>query len=262
MWLSHRDTIPRECIGEEQWKQLLTNLEPVEALDDYWVQHFLKDALQVVADSVIDFFKNRLLRVQGTDNWSYSPLTKPNKEDEGLGLLKVPDRSRHLRSLLDWALDRADDRATLHRFGEVVAGSCGKYDQALLDQLLQWMTGGLDQRARVVAAVLREAHNDIIFDHPEFVRRVLAVAHTIGREAVERISSSLYIATSSGVRGTTPGEPFPEDIRLETHASEALGTLSRWDPAYHLYAGLLRSAKSGIEWQRREKEAMDTESEE
>jgi hypothetical protein len=49
---------------------------------------------------------------------------------------------------------------------------------------------------------------------------------------------------------------------MQKHASEVLSTLSRWDPAYDLYSGLLRSAKSGIEWQRREKEAMDTEGDE
>jgi len=64
----------------------------------------------------------------------------------------------------------------------------------------------------------------------------------------------------NGVR-TTPGEPFPEDIRLEKYVSEVLSRLSRWDPAYDLYSGLLRSAKSGIEWQRREKEAMYAEEE-
>ena len=48
---------------------------------------------------------------------------------------------------------------------------------------------------------------------------------------------------------------------MESHASEVLSTLSRWDPAYELYDGLLRSARSGIEWQRREKEAMEAEEE-
>jgi hypothetical protein len=261
MWLSHRDTIPRECIGDEQWRQLLANLESVDKLDDYWVRQFLKDALQVVPDALIALVKNRLQRVAGTDNWSYAPLTKPFKDEDSLGVLNVADGPRHIRSLLDWALERAGDGATLHRFGDVVAALCGKYDRALLDELLQWMSGGSERHARVVAAVLREAHTEIIFDHPDFIRSVLSAAHTIGREAVQRISSSLHVATTSGVRSTTPGEPFPEDLRLEKHASEVLGTLSRWDPAYDLYAGLLRSAKSGIEWQRREKEAMDAEDE-
>ncbi|MPY88629.1 MAG: hypothetical protein GEU99_11965 [Luteitalea sp.] len=241
---------------------MLANLESVEKLDDYWVRQFLKDALLVVPDSAIELFKNRLQRVEGTDNWSYSPLTKPYKENDSLGLLKVADSARHLRSLLDWALERANASTTLHRFGEVVVALCGKYDQAFLDRLVHWMAGGSDRHARVVAAVLREAHSEIVFDYPHFVGSVLTAAHAIGRDAVERISSSLHIATCSGVRSATPGEPFPEDVRLEKHASEMLSTLSRWDPAYDLYAGLLRSAKSGIEWQRREKEAMDAEDEE
>jgi hypothetical protein len=70
------------------------------------------------------------------------------------------------------------------------------------------------------------------------------------------------MATNSGVRSTTPGELFPEDVRMESTVSEVLGTLSRWDPAYELNDGLLRSARSGTEWQRREKDAMDAEDEE
>ena len=87
-------------------------------------------------------------------------------------------------------------------------------------------------------------------------------AHAIGREALERVTSSLHAATVSGVRSTTPGEPFPEDVRLEKHASEVLNSLSRWDPPFGLYTHLLRSARSGIAWQRREKEAMAAEDEE
>jgi transcriptional regulator with XRE-family HTH domain len=262
MWLSHRDTIPRECIGDEQWKQLLANLEPVDKLDDYWIRRFLKDALNVVPDDLLEFLKNRLQRATNEENSSYEPLTKPFKEEESLGLLSSPDRARHVRSLLVWALEHATDSATMHHFGRTVAALCGKYDRAFMDQLVQWMADGSERHAQVVAAVLREAHTEIIFDCHESVRSALTTAHVIGPEAVQRIASSLHIATTSGVRSTTPGEPFPEDVRLEKHASEVLSTLSRWDPAHELYAGLLRTAKSGIEWQRREKEAMDAEDEE
>ena len=262
MWLSHRETIPRETLAEAQWRQLLTNLEPVDKLDDYWIREFLKNAVQVVPDLVIDFLKKRLQRVASTGDWSFSPLTKPFKEDESLGLLQISDSVKHLRSLLDWALEQANDSSTLHCFGDVVAGLCGKYDRLLLDQLVAWIAGGSDRHTHVVAAVLREAQNDIIFDHPDFVRDVLNAAQVIGREAVDRVSSALYTATSSGGRSTTPGEPFPEDVRLEKHVSVVLSTLSRWDPASDLYTKLLRSAKAGIAWQRQEKEAMDAEEEE
>jgi transcriptional regulator with XRE-family HTH domain len=261
MWLSHGDTIPRALIGGEHWQLLLNNLESVQELDDYWVREFLKNALQVVPDLVIDLFKNRLLRVAGTTDWSFSPLHKSYKEGDSLGLLKLADSARHLKTLLDWALERADDSATLYRFGNVVAGLCGEYDQGFLDLLVAWMAGGNDRHTQVVAAVLREAQNDVIFDYHHFVRDVISAAQAIGPEAAERVSSSLFAATSSGVRSTSPGEPFPEDVRLEKHASEVLSTLSRWDPVFELFTQLLRSAKTSIAWQRREKEAMDAEEE-
>lgn len=98
--------------------------------------------------------------------------------------------------------------------------------------------------------------------YPHFVRDVLNSAQAIGPEAVKKISSSLYAATISGVRSTTPGEPFPEDVRLEKHALTVLSTLSRLDPAFELFTGLLHSARGGIAMQQREKAAIDAEEEE
>jgi hypothetical protein len=110
--------------------------------------------------------------------------------------------------------------------------------------------------------LLREAQPELIFSHPQFIHDVLNSAQTIGPDAVKRISSSLYAATCSGVRSTAPGEPFPEDVRLEKHASSVLSTVSRFDPAFELFAELLRTAKAGIASQQREKEAMAAEEEE
>ena len=214
MWLSHRDTIPRECIKDEQWRQLLTNLEPVQDVDDYWIRQFLKDALQVMPDAVIDFLKNRLQRVEGSKDWSYSPLTKPFKEGESLGLLKLSDRAKHLGSLLDWALDREDNSETLRRFGEAVAGLCGDYDKAVLEQLLQWMTGGSESHARVVAAVIGRLRT-ISFSIIQNLFGVCSMPHT---ESDKKRYNDLFFRSHGHqfrCPSTAPGEPFPEDVRLE-----------------------------------------------
>ncbi len=262
MWLSHGDTIPREAIGNDQWRRLLANLEPIQELSDHWVREFLKNALRVVPDLVIELLKIRLERAAETDDWSFSPLSKSHGREQGLGLLEIAGGANYLQSLFDWALDHVEDSSTLWRFGNVVAGLYGKYDQELLDFLVAWISDGTDRHTLVVAAALHEAQNDIIFDYSQFVREILNSAQAIGPEAVKRLSSSLYAATNSGVRGTTPGEPFPEDLRLEKHALAMLSSLSRWDPAFDLYTQLLRSARAGIALQRREKEAMDAEEEE
>jgi hypothetical protein len=263
MWLSHGDTIPKDSIRDDQWRRLLTNLQSLSELSDYWIRSFLKTALQVVPDLVIQLLKNRLNRAAEAGDWSLAVLDKSYaREDEGLGLIDVEDKARHLESLFDWALERAEDGPSLYQFGNVIAALCGHYDQGVLDVVAAWMSAGTDRHARVTAAVLRESQKDIVFTHPQFVHNILDAAQAIGPEAVKSISASLYVATSSGVRSTSPGEPFPEDLRLEKHASTMLSTLSRFDPAFGLFTELLRAAKGGIAMQQREKAAMEAEEEE
>ena len=51
-------------------------------------------------------------------------------------------------------------------------------------------------------------------------------------------------------------------MKMKEHAEKKLQVLSRMDPAYELFRWLLEDANRGIEWQRREKEAMDAEEDE
>jgi transcriptional regulator with XRE-family HTH domain len=262
MWLSHGDTIPREFIGVDQWRRLLRNLEPLPELDDHWIREFLKNALREMPDLVIAFLKNRLERAAVTEGWAFFPLRRSLGRGDGLGLLDIAGGATHMRPLFEWALQHVEDGASLYRFGQAVAGLCGTYDKEALRLLMLWIGGGTAQHARVVAAVLHEAQNDLIFSHPQFVRDVLNAAQSIGPEAVNKVSGALYTATNSGVRSTSPGDPFPEDVKLENHATIVLSTLSRWDPAFELFTALLRGAKASIASQHREREVMDAEEEE
>ncbi len=256
MCLCHKNGIPTDVIREEQWRRLLTNIEALQELDDYWIRHFLKDASRVVPGLVVEMLTHRLNRARSTGDWGFHPLQPSHGREEGLDFLNVPSSVTHMKSLLDWALKDADSSRSMYAFGELVAGLCGKYEKVLLDLLTGWMSGGTDQHAKVVASVLREAQSDIIFDYPDFVHDVLTAAQVIGVSAVRVVSSALFAATRTGIRSTIPGEPFPEDVKLERHASSVLSLISRFDPAYELFADLLRTAREGIASQQREKEAM------
>ena len=113
----------------------------------------------------------------------------------------------------------------------------------------------------VLAEVLRHTYPDFIYDQDSFVHRILFAASAIGAQAAELLSSALYSAASTRGGATTPGEPFPHDVRMKEHAEKKLQTLSRMDPAYELFRWLLEDANRGIDWQRREKEAIDAEEE-
>ncbi|SFI31893.1 hypothetical protein SAMN04515618_11736 [Collimonas sp. OK307] len=261
MWLTHQNSIPAEAIREDQWRHVVSALVNVPTLDGYWIRGFLKKAIRIIPDDVISLLKARLAIAAESKNWAYTPLRKEHN-GEGLALMNHENGERVLRDFLDWAVQEPSCDAMLYTIGDVVAGLCGSYDARLLDLLLSWMSQGIEAHALVVSAVLRNAQGDLIYEFQQFVRDILYAAEVIGTEAVEHVIAAISSATWSGPRGTAPGEPFPEDLRLEKHATEMLGTLSRLDPAYELFSELLREAKRGIARQRRVKEAMDADEEE
>jgi len=111
---------------------------------------------------------------------------------------------------------------------------------------VQWMSDGSEQHARVVAAVLREAHTEIIFDCV-ILFVAFSVRHAIGKKVCSE-SRVLHIATILVCAVLHPASRFRKTSVLEKHASEVLNTL---------IAGILPMTcmrdffvqQVGIEWQ-------------
>ena len=131
-----------------------------------------------------------------------------------------------------------------------------------MDALLEWMKQGTVAHAKVIADVLHCGQNTLIYEHAQFVREALDLAEVVDDKAVDAIRSAIKVVTLSGARTTTPGVPYQEDVKLFVYARKMLERLSRADPAYELFSGLLGAAKSGIERQIKEKEALDAQDEE
>jgi len=239
-------------------RDLLEKLVALEELNDYWVRAFLVTSTKEDPAAVVALIKARLMEATCRGDWSYEPLTKEHN-GKGLGLMDVEAGPRLLRELLDWALNESAESPSVWRIGEAVSGLCGSYDVPMLNLLLAWMSSGSQAHATLVARVLRESHPALIYEHPKFVKDILNEAELIGKSALDHIRSSISTAAHSGVRSGTPGEPFPEDVRLEQHCMQMLASLSRVEPAFDLYDGLLKDARYAIARQRRVKEARDDE---
>lgn len=258
MWVANDNAIPELAIQNSKWTSLIFNLAPILNLDGYWIQEFLKKAIRIRSNDVMALLKLRLNNFSETKNWSYVPL-RPDYNREGLGLLKQEDGESLLRDFLDWVVDNPKLKGLRYRVGETVAGLCGKYSSQLLGFLLSWMSHGSGNQASVVAAILQEAQSEMIYEFPQFVRDMIYAAESIGDDAVEELSSAIAASCWSGVKHGAPGEPYPEDVRLEKHAKEVLATLSRNDPAYELFESLLRTAQAQIARQWSQSEAWDGE---
>lgn len=257
MWLSGDKAIPEADVASKR-NELLRKLVVLKELDDYWVRAFLVAAIKKDPASVVALVKARLEEAKRRNDWSYEPLSK-EQDGKGLGLMEVEAGPRLLREFLDWSLNESDDISITRRVGEAVSGLCGNYAQPLLDLLLDWMSSGTQAHAALVAMVLRESQPTHIYEHPTFIRDILNAAELIGEDALADIRSSIVVATLSGIRGGIPGEPFPEDVRLEQHCVQMLESLSRAEPAFDLYDELLKDARYAIARQRKSKEALEDE---
>lgn len=259
MWLTAGKTIPEADVASKR-TVLLKKLVVLKELDDHWVRAFLAASITRDPVSVVALVTARLMEATQRNDWSYKPLSKAHNGD-GLGLMAVEGGPSLLRELLDWALEEAKDAPSARRLGEAVSGLCGNYEQPLLDLLLAWTSSGTQAHATLVARVLQEAQPALIYEHPRFIRDILNAAELIGEDAVDAIRSAIAAAALSGIRGGTPGEPFPEDLRMEQHCEQMLASLSRAEPAFDLYDGLLKDARYAIARQRKSREALEEDDE-
>lgn len=255
MWLSGDRAIPEADVASKR-NELLEKLVVLKELDDYWVRAFLTASIKKDPVSVVALVMARLAEARRRNDWSYEPLRKEHN-GEGLGLMEVEAGPRILRDFLDCVLEESNDIRSARRVGEAVSGLCGEYDQALLDLLLDLMSSSTEAHARLVARVLQESQPTLIYEHSKFIRDILNAAELVGEDALDEIRSAIVAATCSGVRGGTPGEPFPEDLRLEQHCVQMLASLSRAEPAFDLYDRLLKEARYEIAGQRKSGEALE-----
>jgi transcriptional regulator with XRE-family HTH domain len=261
LWLAHEGTIPFSMLQDDQIEALIEKLRPLGELDDYWVIAFLKKAIQRIPSEVIELVKTRITESVASSDWRKRPLFHRHRGLDSLELLKVNDGRKCLVALLDWSLSQIEEALFAHHLGEAMGALCGHFDSAFVGVLEDWMVDGSLAHALVISAILREAQAEFIFEQEAAIQRILQRSRLMGKDGVEAIAGALYGSTISGVKSTTPGEPYPQDVRLRDYCSKMLEKLSRSDPAYLMYKELFDHADQEIRRQGREKEQLDAEDE-
>ncbi|WP_245156356.1 restriction endonuclease [Agrilutibacter solisilvae] len=253
LWLTSEKSIQFERLTLEQVETLLSKIEGLKSIGDYWIEEFLRKSMRVYPRSVLDFLKRRVIRGSERErDWEYRAI--PRRPSHGnFGLMAIPEAGIHLRELFDWAL--ADD-SVLYLFGDMIE-SCCTFDANLVSFMDSWLSAGTERHYEVVSTVLREAPNGFVFEHQEFVIRLLRASRSFGPQANRTLSSALYAASVSGMRMGSPGEPFPQDLRLLDRAQQVLAGLGKHDPAFKLFDDLRKHAELEIANQREEGRNLD-----
>ncbi len=82
-------------------------------------------------------------------------------------------------------------------------------------------------------------------------------ASHLGKEYLDKAISSFYRSAISGVRSGSPGQPFPDDIKMKEESEQVLNELTRFSPAHRLYSSLKSTAESNIARSLKEGEALE-----
>ncbi|MFJ8441251.1 hypothetical protein [Kitasatospora griseola] len=223
-------------------------------LDDYRVQSALSDTYE---DEALDILIDRLESWESDPAPAYTPL--PFSWIAPLPFKKSSRRTDLLERLVHWFEREREHPWRRELFGVelfgIVAG--GTYNREVLDVLLKSFKSGDAARIHAIAPLLGGAHRGLLWDEPDFVADVLQRSARQSNELYRRVGGYLMNAEMSGMKSTSPGEPFPRDVEVREQASRIRARLAAGSPEDRFYSALQDRANAEIEGALREDLDLD-----
>jgi hypothetical protein len=122
----------------------------------------------------------------------------------------------------------------------------GPLDDTLLGYIDAWIESASPDDMCLIGKILSKAEPAFVFDCESFVVRLAVRAQQHSDEVYDKVLSCLYQAATGGVKSANFGEPFREDLELNSKSAKVLEHLPRFSPAYKLYDTLKKEAQRNI----------------
>ncbi|MFB6887721.1 hypothetical protein ACFCX4_00185 [Kitasatospora sp. NPDC056327] len=239
--LSWSDLTPDQRAG------CVIELTGAPTLDDYRVQSAIAALSEAYEDEALDMLVARLESWESDPTPAYTPL--PFSWSAPLPFKNSSRRTELLERLAHWFEQEREHPWRRELFGinlfRIVAG--GTYNREVLDVLLKVFRSGDAARIKAIAPLLGGAHRELLWDEPDFVADVLRTAARHSNELYRRVGGRLMNAVMSGMKSTSPGEPFPQDVEVREKAAGVRATLTAGSPEDRFYSALEDSADAEIE---------------
>ncbi len=237
----------------------LDKLIYVPELDGHWTNEFLAYVSEHFAIDVAYFFFRRVERYSNEEWFNKSrPSNHGPWSQERLRFCESPDAAVVLDRT--WAWFKRNEKAEyyfLYNAAHLFEAMFQGVDFLVRDMLDPKLSGATADDLRLITMLLRNAPPQFVFTNGSFVSRFLERCKIVGGDALDHAVSSLEASAVSGVRGGTPGEPFPQDLQMRRSAEDAMKAVSRLSPAYQLYVAIRDHARWNIDRQRRDAEAFE-----
>ncbi len=251
------EVIPFSLLTEKDIDCFLEKLMALQELDGYWTETFLANCSKYHAHKTALFFMKRVERGASEQNWRYRPCNHGPYSHVHLRFRESHDSTLILRQVAQWMKTGRDNLWFSYRSAELFETMFRPLDTELIGFIQNWLDVADAEDINIISQILKEASEDVVFKHRQFVLRFLEKAKQSGKEQLENALTSLYAAASSGMRSGTLGQPFPQDIRTKELAEKVLNETPRFSPAHRLYEWLRRDAAIDIERSLKERELYE-----
>jgi len=151
-------------------------------------------------------------------------------------------RKKLLREIIDWLAQPHEGWKRTHHGAELFKSLAHGFDQEVIGVLDEMLLSSNKEVISAACSVLKEAPPNFVWEQPDFVSRVLRTAESHGKKVLDAAKSALFSSAISGIRMTSGGQPFPQDIEQRDRSHEMAARFAPGTPERELYEGLEQSA--------------------
>lgn len=232
-----------DSLNKMEVKSILSKLENIEKIDDYEIENFLKYISQKFPEVFIDFLLNRVKVYDKKKEDSYQPFGH-SLHKQISPLKNSKDYQKILRKIRDKAcIDYVDNYWYLMLF-KIISGN---FNDISLKILEEWIDSGDSEKMKGVGNLVRHAYPDFVFNHPEFVEKILIASKRAGGDCQRSVGGSLFGNVVSRTKGGTIGQPTPEDIKMKNESKKLMEKYSPGHVAHDFYKNLLEYTEKEID---------------
>lgn len=242
--LSNFYTLP---IEESIIARALPCLGRLSSLDDYWVQRFVSLAYQADPESTITMLITRLL---AWANQEMPSIIDPVPQRvAGFNLPAISDDDQFcdlLRAIRDVSLDKRWQVEFV--LPDIFALATGASWKTALIVINEWALTDDNERILAATRLLRGATPEFMFEHIEFIGRLLDHVAARPEEVRAGVEHNLTHSAISGSRTRTVGsfKGFDRDLMLLERSSDTLETITPGTASYSFFSQIHARAEESI----------------
>jgi hypothetical protein len=226
---------------------MLLQLRDCPSIEGYNTTSFLSHLAEDRPAAVIRLLEERIERSEQINSiGTYRAL--PVHWGQVIAVRGNSDFAGLLRQIRGWIAAKADSWHRQEMGAELFRTIAGPFDTSVVRVLDEGLSSGESDQVSAVAAILRKAPRDVVFNEVEFVRRALRAASRSGEIDVRRVAGALHTAASSGLRTGILGQPFELDVEQRDRAREIAAELPQGSVEHNFYQSMAEATERYMRW--------------